>query len=287
MVTIFTPTYNRAYILENLYNSLCQQSYKDFEWLIVDDGSTDDTEAVVKRFAANALFAIRYIKKQNGGKHTAINQGLKLAKGDLFYIVDSDDTLPECAVEFILKEGSVILRDKSFVGLSGCDMTFEGKRLSYISNDFIDATSLDIRFKYSILGDLAEVFKTDILRRFLFPEIKGERFCPEALVWNRMAAEGFKMRYFSNVLKFIEYLDDGLTASIVKVRMKSPVASTMCYSELSSMQVPFKAKVKAAINYWRFWLCPSPHRKPSIGLRWLWTFPLGLAMHLNDLRVSK
>ena len=99
LITVFTPTYNRGYTLENLFNSLLVQTNKNFEWLIVDDGSTDNTEDLVNRFKDVSSFKIRYIKKKNGGKHTAINCGVNLAEGFLFFIVDSDDQLTKDAIE--------------------------------------------------------------------------------------------------------------------------------------------------------------------------------------------
>ncbi len=108
MITIFTPTYNRAYRLSNLFNSLRVQTDKNFEWLIVDDGSTDETEQLVRTFIDGADFDIRYVKQLNGGKHRTINRGSQLARGSLFLIVDSDDFLTKNAVEIIYKNYDII-----------------------------------------------------------------------------------------------------------------------------------------------------------------------------------
>ncbi|MCS2864766.1 glycosyltransferase family 2 protein [Bacteroides thetaiotaomicron] len=102
MVTVFTPTYNRAYILNDLYQSLCRQTCRKFEWLIVDDGSTDNTEGLVASWLDEGKMSLRYIKQPNGGKHRAINKGIQEANGDLFFIVDSDDYLAKNAIERIL-----------------------------------------------------------------------------------------------------------------------------------------------------------------------------------------
>ena len=92
-ITVFTPSFNRAHLLSRLYDSLLKQTTNDFEWLIVDDGSTDDTETKVEEFINKGELPIRYYKQQNGGKHRAINTGVQLASGELFFIVDSDDGL--------------------------------------------------------------------------------------------------------------------------------------------------------------------------------------------------
>ena len=99
IITVFTPTYNRAYIIKNLFNSLKNQTFQNFEWIIVDDGSTDNTEEVVKEWLNESLFfKIKYHKQKNGGKHTAINKGLELASGDVFFIIDSDDYITNDAL---------------------------------------------------------------------------------------------------------------------------------------------------------------------------------------------
>ena len=119
-ITVFTPTYNRGYIIENLYQSLRRQSFRDFEWLVVDDGSGDSTAALFAHFQQEEnFFPIRYIKTENGGKHRAINKGVSMAAGDLFFIVDSDDCLPEDALQVIAEVESTIPKESkhSFCGV--------------------------------------------------------------------------------------------------------------------------------------------------------------------------
>ena len=281
-ITIFTPTFNRAYRLPALYESLVQQTNKDFEWVIVDDGSTDRTEDIVKEWIQEEIIHLRYLKQENGGKHSAINRGLEEAIGELFFIVDSDDILTPNAVEIIKNRYKTIKDDESFCGV--CPLRVD-KDMNKIGGDFpfatLDCSCLDFRYKYHITGDMAEVVRTEIFRKFPFPKIDGERFCPEALVWNRMGLQ-YKFRYTNDKVYVCEYLSDGLTAKITRIRMQSPVASCICYSEQASMPVPFKIKLKSAINYWRFWFCPSKDKKPSISLIWWWVMLLGLLMHLYD-----
>ena len=284
-VTISTPTYNRAYCIGRLYESLCRQTCKDFEWLIVDDGSTDNTEELVKAWIAEKLIDIRYIKQHNGGKHRAINRGLDIAAGEYFYMVDSDDYVTDAAVAFIKDKAEDIRFTPGFAGIVGLDRTIDGKELSGFPDvDHIDSTSIDICIKHHINGDKAEVVKTNVLRQFRFPEIEEERFCPEAIVWNRIADAGLIFRYYPQVIKIIEYLPDGLTAKIIRIRANSPIVTTLYYSEYTRMPVPIAQRVKGAINYWRFWFCKSSAKKPSLPIRWWWLFPVGLAMHINDLR---
>lgn len=285
LLTIFTPAYNRAYCIGRLYESLCRQTCTDFEWIVVDDGSTDDIESKINGFTAEGKIKLSFIRQNNGGKHRAVNRGLDMAAGEYFYIVDSDDFLPDDAVEFIKQKTARLHENPLIAGIAGVDRTIEGKILSNFPDvDHIDATTADIRMKHRISGDMAEVVRTDVFRQFKFPEIPGERFCPEALVWNRMASAGYLFRYFPKVLKIIEYLPDGLTAAIIRIRANSPVASTMCYAEQCGMDMPFKQRIRSAINYWRFWLCRSKEKKAGLPICWSWLFPLGLILHLNDIR---
>ena len=144
MITICTPTYNRGHLLKRLYQSFCKQKYKDFEWVIVDDGSTDATENVVSSLVLEHNnvqdgFPIRYFKKVNGGKHTAINTGVKYAEGELFFIADSDDLLPEDSLLIVYEEWSKIKHDESFLGICGIDADMNGKIIgSGLPKDYID-----------------------------------------------------------------------------------------------------------------------------------------------------
>jgi glycosyltransferase involved in cell wall biosynthesis len=252
LLTVFTPTYNRAYALRKLYDSLCDQTFSDFEWMVVDDGSTDDTENLVLSFIDEGKILVRYIKQENGGKHRAINCGVKNASGMLFFIVDSDDYLTKDALQQVAQQFESVSDDDGFAGVSGMRITPEGQRIGgEVSFDTQDCTSLDLRMRYRISGDMAEVWRTDILRNYPFPEIDGEKFCPEALVWNRIA-QHYKLRYFNRGIYVCQYLPDGLTAKITRLRQESSGASMMYYSELFHYHIPWMQKIKAVLNFWRF-----------------------------------
>lgn len=253
IITIFTPTYNRANLLPLLYESLKKQTNHNFEWVIVDDGSKDNTEEVVQEFISEGVLKINYLKKQNEGKHIAINKGVEMAKGELFFIVDNDDVLPEKSLEIILQKYEKIRNKKNIAGIAG--------RKGYITGGYIGSnvvwtedlicSSLDLRMRRNVKGDMAEVFKTEVLKEYLFPKFEGEKFCPEALVWNRISKK-YSLLWFSDIVYKAEYIETGLTANIVKVRKYSPKASCLYYSELSKYEIPFVQKIKAVANYWRF-----------------------------------
>ena len=284
MITVLTPTYNRASLLINLYQSLIKQDFDDFEWVIVDDGSVDATTDIVDQFIQERQIAITYIKQANGGKHRALNRGVKEAKGELVLIVDSDDSLPNKSLSIIYSHYLDIKDNSSIGGVCGLmahhDGTIIGERK--ISSS-MNLSSIEMRYKYGFVGDVCEVFKTDVLREFPFPEIENEKFCPEALVWNRIATK-YKLHYFNEVIYYRDYLDDGLTSKIVRIRMNSPIASMMCYAEILQNDIPYIYKLKAAINYWRFRYCY--HGKGSFPkIRGIWNVVslIGWGMHIKDV----
>lgn len=288
LISVFTPTYNRAALLSRLYNSLGVQTYKNFEWIIVDDGSYDNTKEVVETFIRKGNINIQFVCQQNGGKHRAINNGVQLAKGELFFIVDSDDLLPHTALKVVVDHYKSIEDNNLFAGVSGIDGYFDGQNIGTgLPSEIIECNSIDIRYKYHVKGDLKEVFRTSVIKEFPFPEINGERFCPEALVWNRIARK-YKLRYFNKVIYKVEYQSEGLTSNIIKARMNSPVASMMCYAEMNQLNIPIKDKIKAAINYWRFRLCYHGNGEyPRLACLWNFVAPLGWLMYLKDIRVNK
>lgn len=299
MITVFTPTYNRASFLISIYYNLCHQRCKDLEWLIVDDGSTDETKKVVHGIIEQNLklsyhFPIIYLYKNNGGKHTAINVGVREARGELFLILDSDDELPEESLGNTWNAYLTIRGDKSYGGVVGKMSHRNGKpiTLGYFDENksmYLDANSIEFRYRYGIMGDMCEVFRTEVLREFFFPEIQREKFVPEDLVWNRIA-QRYRLRLFDKVVYYRDYLDGGLTDNIIKIRMASPIAATTYYAELLLNTIPFVEKIKAAINYYRFEAClnnktPRIHTLPSQYriLKWV-----GILIHISDkLRVGR
>jgi glycosyltransferase involved in cell wall biosynthesis len=215
MITIFTPTFNRAYLIDNLYQSLLKQTSYDFEWLVVDDGSTDNTEDFFSNIqSADNPFAITYIKQQNGGKHRAINAGVKLAKGELFFIVDSDDYLVPDAIEKIALWESQLDSSKKWAGVSGAKGYSETKVVGgvYTEKPYVDALNTE-RDKYNLGGDKSEAYFTDVLKKYPFPEFEGEKFISEDVVWNAIAVDGYYIRWYKDIIYICDYLPDGLTKS--------------------------------------------------------------------------
>jgi glycosyltransferase involved in cell wall biosynthesis len=211
-LSILTPTYNRGYILGTLYESLCRQTSKAFEWIIVDDGSSDNTEALVKAWAVDSPFQIVYIKQENGGKHRALNKGIPAASYEYIYVIDSDDYLVDHAVQKIYGWIGIIDGKHGYAGISGLRGTPDGKIIGQYPDEkpYVDATSLE-REKCKLIGDKAEVIKKEILLLYPFPEFENEKFLAENAVWYRISADGYKLRWFGDIICICEYLQDGLT----------------------------------------------------------------------------
>ena len=288
MITVFTPTYNRAHLLPRLYESLCRQTFTDFEWVIVDDGSVDNTKSLSLSLPKRegTFFPIRYFYQENGGKHRAINRGVKEARGELFFIADSDDSLPPDALEQVARVYETVRGDESFGGVCGLDGTFDGDIIgSGLPLERMDVNSIDLRNRYHVTGDMKEVFRTKVMKEFPFPEIPNERFVPEMLVWNRIATK-YKLRYFNRIIYLAEYQLDGITSGIVRARMQSPVASMMTYAEMTRYDIPLIQKVKAAVNFWRFRFCSDAKEKPALKWCYYLFMPLGIVFHWRDLRIS-
>ena len=289
-ISILTPTYNRGKLLLPLYDSLKNLTFEDFEWLIVDDGSEDDTEQYalswIEHNIENAEFPIRYIKKSNGGKHTAINRGVREAIGELILILDSDDTLPVDSLETIALYYEQCKGYKDCAGVCGLMAHHDGQLIgSGFPKEPMYESALQFRYaeKGNVTGDLLEVYKTSVMREFPFPEIENERFCPESLVWNRIANK-YKLFCFNKIVYYRDYLEGGLTSKIVRIRMNSPIASTMTYAEMLDYDISLKWKIRSAINYWRFRYCIKNKALKAPKVKWYWkAFQIiGLMMHLED-----
>ncbi|MGL4687841.1 MAG: glycosyltransferase family 2 protein [Fusobacteriaceae bacterium] len=249
MITVFTPTYNRAYTLPKLYESLKNQSSNKFQWLVIDDGSSDNTEKLIESYKKENKIEIIYKKIKNGGKMRAINKGVELSLKELFFIVDSDDYLHNKAIEKILASYENL--PKEFAGMVFRKKNIkEEKELTVFPNKPIDSTPIEIFYNKKILGDKAEVFKTSILKEkyFIFPEIKGEKFVPEGLIWNRIGKR-YNLRYINEIIYYFEYIQDGYTKNFNKLIKENPEGFKLYYKEMLTYPIPFYNKIKFLLRY--------------------------------------
>lgn len=254
LLTIFTPTYNRATLLFKLYQSLREQHLYNFEWLIVDDGSTDHTSLVIEeiRRENKDRFPIRYYQKGNGGKHTAINVGAREAKGDLFFIVDSDDLLTPDAVSTITSDWQEH-HSSHICGLSYLKGYIHNPQAS-LGHSYSEATSfignyIDVRYNRGVSGeDHAEIFRTELLRDFPFTEYPNERFMSEAIVWIRLGKR-WKMLFVNKIIYLAEYVDGGLTLQGKRLRFQCPLGGIEGSLETMSHEFHLRTRIKQALLY--------------------------------------
>lgn len=250
MLTIVTATYNRGYTLSRLFESLMQQADKNFEWVVVDDGSTDDTASLLKSFVSKALFPIKVVEQENSGKHVAINSGVSVSSGQWIYLVDSDDALPEEAVSFFLD----ILANDIDVGVVGyCfrKQSFSGQIIGSISNgnptDVMVMTPTEAGNYYK--GDLAYIFNRSALVKHTFPVFEGEKFVPELFVWNKISDDGV-LKFFGNkVLYLCEYLEDGYSANFSAMLRRNPLGFGLYYKHQIAREKSLIRKLKCSIRY--------------------------------------
>lgn len=249
MITIFTSTFNRKGLIGQVYESLRIQTCKDFEWLVVDDGSTDGTAQLFEEWCKEKEFPIRYIHQANGGKHRAINRGVREAKGELFFIVDSDDRLIPDAVEQIAQYSDRCTGDIAGLCFRKINIS-NGKILGApFPQKEIKANLWDISYKYNVRADKAEVFRTDVLLQYPFPEIEGENFIPEALVWEQIA-DSYELWWIDKGIYLCEYLKDGLTWNFKRNLKTNPQGFALYYrSCLWRKNIPIRRQMECLCRY--------------------------------------
>lgn len=250
MITVLTPTFNREGVLRSLWDSLQKQTVKDFEWLVVDDGSTDGTKNLITQLQEKSDFPIRYIYKSNGGKHTALNVGIQTICSELTFIVDSDDCVTDDAVESILKIHKKYRSQNNICGYAFLrafpDGKVNGKKFDV---DEKIGSYIDVRVNGDDTGaDKAEVFKTHCLKEFPFPEYPNEKFLGEDLVWVRMARK-YEMVHINKAIYVGKYLEDGLTNNRRKHNIASPVGCMHRAEEFMESDLKTRYRIKGGLQY--------------------------------------
>ena len=224
LFTVVTPTFNRAHTLTRVYESLKRQTFQSFEWLVIDDGSTDETRERVRAWLESTHFPIRYFYQLNSGKGACENKAAELARGRLLAVLDSDDWYVPTALEtFAIAWDSIDARERDrFVGIVALCVDPTGAVIGdRFPADVLDTTYTELRGKYRVSGDKAGCARIEIVRQFPFPVFAGERGAAEGTVYRRIARE-YCCRCVNQVVKVTEYQADGLTASGRRSWISSP-----------------------------------------------------------------
>lgn len=294
LLTIFTPTYNRAHTLPRLYDSLCRQTNKNFKWLIVDDGSEDDTKNVIKKWKIENKISIKYLYQTNGGKMRAHNRGVLECDTELFLCVDSDDYLVDNATTLIYdhwnKTTAGIIAYESIAGIIAY------KAISGIVADSpsivcefpkCDSCTMFGLYEQGFKGDTSLVYRTSILQEHLFPEIEGEKFIGEDYIYNQID-EKYQLSILREPLIVCEYLPDGYTCNWNKLYISNPKGWAMYYNQKSKYYKISKHKLVLVAYYIAFSIIG--HRKHivcSSESPWLTLIclPLGVVHYLKKKKL--
>jgi glycosyltransferase involved in cell wall biosynthesis len=299
LFTVFTPTYNRAATLARVYESLQGQTFTDFEWLIVDDGSEDETAELVERWRSTCTFPIRYVWQPNQGKHVAFNRGVDLARGELFLTLDSDDACLASALErFKYHWDQIPTASRSTFAAVTCLCVDQDGRLlgDRFPRDILDATSIELTYRYKVRGEKWGFTRTDVLKEFPFPVDDQAKFMPESLVWDEIATR-YRTRFVNEVLR-IYWVRRGARSKETRsaaARNARGLARWHLYTlnkHLKWFRYDPVNFVLSAVRYTRFSLLDRQDplnqlrrlRSPGARLLWWLTIPFGAAAYAFDVK---
>ena len=300
LFTVCTPAFNRAALLPRAFESLARQTCQDFEWLLIDDGSKDNTAEVAEKFFASGKIRGRYLHKPNGGKHTALNLAVREAQGELFTVLDSDDWFDPRALERMKARWDEMPRAKQprFKGVCGLFAYESGAVVGdKFPADVFDSDDLELQLRHNIRGDKIGFIRTDVMREFPFPEdlshgVQGTIYVGESLVWNRMALK-YSNRFVNEVFAFKEYQANGIMDSGRLLQARNAKAFLLYHEELiqCGRALPWKHALRAYRNYARY----SLHDGVPLGRQFerapkkLWllaAYPIGWLTYVRDQRLT-
>jgi len=248
-LTIFTPTYNRGYLLPNLYESLIKQTNHDFCWLIIDDGSIDNTKQLVNKFQEERKINIIYIYQVNRGKHVAHNTALAMCHSELFFCVDSDDILTIDAIDTILKLNEEVKED-DILGFYFRKSTMNGK---YSGENFPDNINriglMELYDRYRFTGEMAIILKTKKISTYRFPVFDDEKFISESVFYEKIDSIA-PMVINKKVIYLFEYLDDGYSANAIRLSHDNPKGTAIAYLSSSIHYKSPYLKIKKMAQYY-------------------------------------
>ncbi|MEW7291818.1 glycosyltransferase family 2 protein [Aquimarina sp. 2304DJ70-9] len=282
-LTVFTPSYNRAYCLDNCYKSLVRQTSNDFVWLIIDDGSSDDTKNVVEGWIKENKIQIQYQYQENQGMHGAHNTAYDLIETELNVCIDSDDYMPDDAVEKIISFWKANGSDQ-YAGMVGLDAYVSGEVIgTKIPETLRQTTMYDLYNIHNALGDKKIVYRTEVVKKYpKYPLFKGERFVPLGYLY-QLIDQDYQLLTLNEVLCIVEYMEDGSSMNMLKQYRRHPNGFAFSRKNRMRLAKTFKDKFKNAIHYvsssifiknWKF-ISESPKKLITI-----LAIPFGVLLNL-------
>ncbi|WP_025739372.1 glycosyltransferase family 2 protein [Aquimarina pacifica] len=249
-ITVFTPTYNRAYCLHKCYNSLVSQSNQDFVWLIIDDGSSDNTEELVASWIKDNKIDIIYHYQENLGMHGGHNAAYRLIETTLNICIDSDDFMADGAIDKILTAWERIKDKPHYAGLVGLDADESGSIIGSKMPENLEETTLyDIYHKHKVQGDKKIVYRTEIVKKYPpYPIFEGERFVPLGHLY-LLIDQDYKLLPINEVLCIVEYMTDGSSMNILKQYRRHPRGFAFSRKSRMKLTKSFKDRFKNAVHY--------------------------------------
>lgn len=304
MVTLFVPTYNRLATLPRLLDSVASQTFRDFELLIVDDGSTDDSYKFLLQYQKHASFPMRIYYQENQGRHIAFNTAFDLAKGILFTTINSDDILAPDALERLVHWWQVAQSrdtDTPIVGVEGLCASLETRRVigPLFPESPMIADHIETYFRRGCWGDAMRAIRTEVIRQYHFPQIPGECYLPPSYLWNRLGFERYKVLYFNEVLSYKEYRTDGITKNRVAVRARNPRGAELYFRDFvrrayADGRIPARWLIRYTANWLRYLLYLYPlhqalHQTFVGSQKFIWSMavPIGLFLHWRDRQILR
>lgn len=288
LFSVFTPTFNRANTIGRTYEHLCKQTYHDFEWIVVDDGSTDGTEELIQQWLKENKIRIVYIKQINGGKHRAFNRAVQMAKGKIFICLDSDDYYIENALAVLASYYEEVKENAEIAGFSCLVSDFEENLIgTELPDDRFVSSHYDLYHKYNVKGDKGLIYYTDILKQYPFPEFSNEYFIPEALILNRMSRD-YSVYCINYSLCRVEYRTDGLSKRYRELCIKNPVGYALYINELNYFKLSFIKYIINTAGYVKYCLLANKNvrtiYREAINRQWtFWGgYLLGLLLYCRD-----
>lgn len=281
-LTIFTPTYNRAYILPKLYESLCVQTCQDFEWLIVDDGSTDNTQKILDSWLEENRISMRYVLQENGGKMRAFNRAVSLSESELFVCIDSDDQLiSERVIEDSLTYWDKHKKDASNKRIAGM---ISGKKVNNNKSDFTHVPHVGtINKLIKTYGTETTIFLlTEVVKQYPYPSFNGENFITDVYIFDQIDEE-YVFLFHPYYSQQCAYREDGYTFNYRRLLYDNPRG----HREYHAQRVSLKKEgwIKSVICYISMSLFVSDHtlfsKSPNLFMTVL-LYPLGCMKYLYD-----